>query len=137
MDEDERETVSKSSRSQSKDERPAMMFNDVASFIARVDSSSDDHCILYLDSSRRHWPKGEGLPPQPNLGGLSREPCFLIVPAEERIEFARLIQEGQTELELVRVQQANLVDAKGMIEPELWPKTWFSDRSRGSGLGAR
>ena len=51
MDKAERGTVLKTRRSQSEDERPAMMFNDFVSFIARADSSSKDHFMLYLDSS--------------------------------------------------------------------------------------
>ena len=82
MDKAERETVSKSWRSQSEGERPAMIFNDFVSFIARVDSSSEDHFMLYLDSSNWHWPPGDVLSPRPNLGGLSGGPCFLIIPEE-------------------------------------------------------
>ena len=119
MDKAERETVSKSRRSQSEGERPTKMFNDFVYFIGRVDSSSDDHFMFHLDSSNWHWPTGEVLPPRPNLGGLSGGPCFLIIPVEERIELAGFIEEGQTELELVRVQQANLLNATGRIKPGL------------------
>ena len=106
-------------RSQSEGERPTMMFNDFVYLIGRVESSSDAHFMLYLDSSDWYWPKGEVLPPQPNLGGLSGGPCFLITPEEDRIELAGFIVESQAELELVRVQQANLLDAKGRIKPAL------------------
>ncbi|MCY4596760.1 MAG: hypothetical protein OXC19_18420 [Bryobacterales bacterium] len=80
---------------------------------------TDDHFMFHLDSSNWHWPTGEVLPPRPNLGGLSGGPCFLIIPVEERIELAGFIEEGQTELELVRVQQANLLNATGRIKPGL------------------
>ena len=109
----------KSRRSQSEGERPTKMFNDFVYFIGRVDSSSDDHFMFHLDSSNWQWPKGEVLPPRPNLGGLSGGPCFLIIPEEKRIELVGFIEEGQTELELVRVKQANLLNATGRIKPGL------------------
>ena len=104
-------------RSQSEGERPKVMRSDFVYFIGRVEASSDDHFVLYLDSSNWYWPKGEALPPQPNLGGMSGGPCFLIIPEEDRIELAGFIYQGQTELELVRGRQANLIDAKGRIKP--------------------
>ena len=104
-------------RSQSEGELPQTMSTDFVTFIGTVDSSSDNHFALNLDSPNWYWPQGEELPPKPILSGASGGPCFLIFPDENRIELAGVIYEDLSEFEIVRARQANLIDAKGKIKP--------------------
>ena len=101
-------------RTQSEGERPKEMPLDFVSFIGSVQSSSDNHFALNLDSSNWCWPQGEGLPPNPDLSGFSGSPCFVRIADEDRIELAGFIYEGGA-YELLRSRQANLIDAEGRI----------------------
>ena len=102
---------------QSEGELPQTMSTDFVTFIGTVDSSSDNHFALNLDSPNWYWPQGEELLPKPNLSGASGGPCVLIFPDENPIEFAGVIYQGQSDFEIVRARQANLIGAKGKIKP--------------------
>ena len=104
-------------RTQAEGEHPSTMSTDFVSFITRVDvdSWSENHMALYLDSANWYWPQGGELPPNPELSGTSGGPCFLMVPDENRIELVGFIYEANTEYEVIRVRQANLIDANGII----------------------
>ncbi len=102
-------------RSQPQGERPSTMSADFVSFITSVDSWSENHFALGLDSASWYWPQGEWLPSNPELSGTSGGPCFLMIPDENRIELAGFIYEANTKYEVVRGRQANLIDACGII----------------------
>ena len=104
-------------RSQPEGDRPATMSIDFVSFITRADNWSENHTAFCFDSTSWYWPQGEGLPPNPELSGASGGPCFLMVPDEQRIELAGFIYEAHTEYEVIRVRQANLINADGTIAP--------------------
>ena len=105
-------------RTLSEGERPSTMFTDFVSFVARVDSSSESHIALCLDSAGWYWPQSTELPPNPELSGASGGPCFLMIPDENRIELSGFIYEANPEYELIRMRQANLIDAAGIIAPK-------------------
>lgn len=104
-------------RSQPEGDRPTTMSIDFVSFITRADNWSENHMAFCFDSTSWYWPQGEGLPPNPELSGASGGPCFLMVPDEQRIELAGFIYEAHTEYEVIRVRQANLINADGTITP--------------------
>ena len=105
-------------RSQTQGERPSTMSADFVSFITSVDSWSENHFALGLDSASWYWPQREWLPSNPELSGTSGGPCFLMIPDENRIELAGFIYEANTKYEVVRGRQANLIDACGIIAPK-------------------
>ena len=102
-------------RTQAEGEHPSTMSADFVSFFTHVDSWSENHMALYLDSANWYWLQGGELPPNPELSGTSGGPCFLMVPEENRIELVGFIYEANTEYEVIRVRQANLIDANGLI----------------------
>ena len=72
-----------------------------------------------FDSNSWYWPQGGELPPNPELSGASGGPCFLMVSEKDRIELAGFVYEAHTEYEVIRVRQANLIAADGIIAPSL------------------
>ncbi|MDX2144777.1 MAG: hypothetical protein SFV19_15585 [Rhodospirillaceae bacterium] len=96
--------------------RPKVVFNDFVSFLAKADNSSDDHMSFCFDSSSWYWPQGTELEAHPNLSGASGGPCFRLVAESESIELAGFICEAGQNYEIIRVRQASLISAEGLIQ---------------------
>lgn len=88
---------------------------DFVSFVGRITQDSDDHFSIYLDIPNSHWPQGISVGENPNLGGASGGPVFLLRTAPiETIEFAGIVYEYSQQFELVFARHAEqlLVDTR-------------------------
>lgn len=80
---------------------------DFVSFIGCVSQSSEDHVALHLDMPNSHWPQGVSVGENPNLGGASGGPVFLLrTEPIETIEFAGVIYEYSQGFELLFARHA-------------------------------
>lgn len=80
---------------------------DFVSFVSRISQSSDDHISVYLNMPHSYWPQGVSVGDNPELGGVSGGPVFLLrTEPIETIEFASVIYEYSPEFEVVFARHA-------------------------------
>jgi hypothetical protein len=96
---------------------PAAMSADFISFRQQPYNSSPEQVSFHFDPAQVTWlPNVETpLPAEANLSGMSGGPCFRIVAAENRIELAGIIYEGDYRRGIVWARHLCLVSARGRI----------------------
>jgi hypothetical protein len=107
-------------RSVSPGPNPTTMSIDLVSFRARPHHCSPEQVSFHVDPALVTWLPNvyEPLEPGASLSGMSGGPCFRLVPAEDRIELAGFIYEGDYSMGIIFVRQACLISAAGQIAPK-------------------
>ena len=98
---------------------PPTMTADFVSFRAKPHGCSDTNVSFQIDTANLTWLPivTDPLREDADLSGMSGGPCFRIIGAENRIEYAGVIYEGRWDIGIVYVRQACLISANGQIAP--------------------
>lgn len=98
---------------------PVTMSIDFVSFRRQPNNCSGEQISFHVDPTQVTWLPNvdDPLTPGTSLSGMSGGPCFRIVAAEDRIELAGFIYEGNSSFGIVFARQAGLVSARGLIAP--------------------
>jgi hypothetical protein len=96
---------------------PPTMAADFVSFRANPHGCSDRNVSFQIDTAKLTWLPNvtDPLREDADLSGMSGGPCFRIILAENRIEYAGIIYEGRWDIGIIFVRQACLVSANGQI----------------------
>jgi hypothetical protein len=96
---------------------PPTMSIDFVSFRRQPHNCSPEQVSFHIDPTQVTWLPNvhDPLTAGTSLSGMSGGPCFRIVAAEDRIELAGFIYEGDYNLGIVFARQARLVSAQGQI----------------------
>jgi hypothetical protein len=97
--------------------RPPTMTADFVSFRASPHGCSESNVSFQIDTATLTWLPNvtDPLREDANLSGMSGGPCFRIIGAENRIEYAGVIYEGRWDIGIIFVRQASLISANGQI----------------------
>jgi hypothetical protein len=96
---------------------PPTMTADFVSFRANPHGCSDRNVSFQIDTAKLTWLPNvtDPLRDDAHLSGMSGGPCFRIIGAENRIEYAGVIYEGRWDIGIIFVRQACLISANGQI----------------------
>lgn len=99
---------------------PTAMSIDFVSFRRQPHNCSPEQVSFHVDPARVTWLPNVDKPlaPGASLSGMSGGPCFRLIPAEDRIELAGFIYEGDYDMGIIFARQACLVSATGQIAPQ-------------------
>jgi hypothetical protein len=98
---------------------PPTVSIDFVSFRRQPHNCSPEQVSFHVDPAQVAWLPNvhEPLQPGASLSGMSGGPCFRLLPAEDRIELAGFIYEGNYSMGIIFVREARLISATGRIEP--------------------
>lgn len=98
---------------------PSTMTADFVSFRANPHGCSDTNVSFQIDTANLTWLPNvtDPLRGDADLSGMSGGPCFRIIGAENRIEYAGVIYEGRWDIGIIFARQACLISANGQISP--------------------
>jgi hypothetical protein len=93
---------------------------DLVSFRSKPHHCTPEQVSFHIDPAQVTWLPNvfEPLEPGASLSGISGGPCFRLIPAEDRIELAGFIYEGDYGMGIVLARQASLISATGQIAPK-------------------
>lgn len=98
---------------------PPTMSIDLVSFRRQPHSCSAEQVSFHVDPAQVTWLPNVDRPLETgsSLSGMSGGPCFRLLPAEDRLELAGLIYEGDYTMGIIFARQASLISATGQIAP--------------------
>ena len=93
---------------------------DFVSFRSQPHHCSLEQASFHVDPAQVTWLPNvhDPLVPGASLSGMSGGPCFRLIPADDRIELAGFIYEGEYSMGIILVRQAGLIAATGQIAPQ-------------------
>lgn len=98
---------------------PPTITAEFVSFRAKPHGCDETNISFQIDTSKLSWLPNvtDPLRPDADLSGMSGGPCFRIIAAENRIEYAGMIYEGRWDIGIIFVRQASLISGSGQIAP--------------------
>jgi hypothetical protein len=96
---------------------PPTMSIDFVSFRRQPHHCSPDQVSFHVEPAQVTWLPNviDPLLPGSSLSGMSGGPCFRLIPAEDRIELAAFIYEGDFSMGIIFARQASLISADGQL----------------------
>jgi hypothetical protein len=96
---------------------PPTMTADFVSLRANPHGCSDRNVSFQIDATKLTWLPNvtDPMREDADLSGMSGGPCFRIIGAENRLEYAGVIYEGRWDIGIIFVRQACLISENGQI----------------------